>query len=479
MDSFEYRDGDLWCEGVRAADLAARFGTPLYVYSRATLEGHYDRLAAAFADLRPLICFSVKSCPNVHVCRVLVELGAGLDVVSGGELERAWVAGCPMERVVFAGVGKTEAEIRAALDGRRSLLGHGEGQRDKGTKRQRGETGQRPIPPAPLESRGAIGLFNIESEGEFEAVARIAREMRVRARGALRSNPDVDPHTHAYTATGKKETKFGVDLSRAARFFERYGRDEWLRLDAVHLHIGSPVYETGPYVEAIRKTLALIDEVEAKGFKVATLDLGGGFAADYETEKSPRAVEYAAAIVPLLRERVERGLAIILEPGRQISANAGVLLTRVVYVKEGAGKGKGGKERGEGGVVKRFLICDAGMQTLVRPALYGSFHFIWPARVGPGFVPTRRTERPEMPGLVACDVVGPICESSDFLAKDRLLPDVEPGALLTVFGAGAYGMSMASRYNSHPLPAEVLVEGREARLIRRRETISDLIDAEM
>jgi diaminopimelate decarboxylase len=337
--------------------------------------------------------------------------------------------------------------------------------------------------------------------------------MRVRARGALRINPDVDPHTHAYTATGKKETKFGVDLSRAVRFFERYGRDEWLRLDAVHLHIGSPVYETGPYVEAVRKTLALIDEVEGKGFKIATLDLGGGFAADYETEKSPRAAEYAAAIVPLLRERVARGLSIILEPGRQISANAGVLLTRVVYVKqgahagteqekafttetqraqrseeagaaitrtEGAGRGIRPTGRAEGAENrKRFLICDAGMQTLVRPALYQSFHFIWPARVGPGFVPTRRTERPEMAGLVACDVVGPICESSDFLAKGRLLPEVEPGALLTVFGAGAYGMSMASRYNSHPLPAEVLVEGREARLIRRRETIADLIDAEI
>ncbi len=478
MDSFSYRNGSLFCEGVAAETLAERFGTPLYVYSRATLEGHYDRLAAAFADLRPLICYSVKSCPNVNVCRVLVERGGGMDVVSGGELERAWLAGCPMDRVVYAGVGKTEAEIRAALDGRNSLLP---------------SSLRRSVAPSLPAARGAIGLFNIESEAEFEVVARIAREMKVRARGALRVNPDVDPKTHVYTSTGKKETKFGVDLSRAVQFFERYGRDEWLRLDALHLHIGSPVYETAPYVEAIRKTLALIDQLEAKGLTIRTFDLGGGFAADYETERSPLASDYAAAIVPLLRDRVAGGLSIILEPGRQISANAGVLLTRVLYVKEGGeGSATGNWQLATGGTVggqlpvanrqlpsrKRFLICDAGMQTLIRPALYGSFHFIWPAKVEPRFVPARRAQKMDMPGLSACDVVGPICESGDFLAKDRPLPPMSAGDLLTVFTAGAYGMSMASRYNSHPMPAEVLVEGTEARLIRRRETIGELVEGE-
>ncbi|MCC6659292.1 MAG: diaminopimelate decarboxylase [Phycisphaerales bacterium] len=452
MDHFEYRNGRLWCEGVPAEDLAARFGTPLYVYSRATLEGHYDRLAAAFADLRPLICYSIKSCSNVHVCRVLVERGAGLDAVSGGEVERARRAGCPMERVVYAGVGKTDAEIEDALCGMgsASLPAHGQAAR------------------ARLAHATRIGLFNIESEPEFENIARLARERGVRCRGALRINPDVDPKTHAYTSTGRKESKFGVGIARAVRFFERYGRDEWLTLDALHLHIGSPVYETGPYVEAIRKTLGLIDDLAGRGFTVRTLDLGGGFGADYETERSPRAADYAAAIVPLLRERVAGGLSIILEPGRQISANAGVLLTKVLYVKDGGGG-------------KRFIIGDAGMHTLIRPALYGSFHFIWPASPAGGAsggVPARRTGVPDLPGLSPCDVVGPICESADFLAKDRMLPPVSRGDVLAVFAAGAYGMSMASTYNTQPLPAEVMVEGDAARVIRRRQALDELLAPE-
>ncbi len=428
MDRFEYKNGSLFCEGIAADELAARFGTPLYVYSRGTLEDHYDRLAAAFGELKPLICYSIKSCPNVHVCRVLVDRGAGMDVVSGGELARALAAGCPPEKIVYAGVGKTDEEIATALD-------------------------------------AGIGYFNIESEPEFEVVAAIARTKRVKAHGALRVNPDVDPKTHEYTTTGKKETKFGVDIERARAFFERYGRDEWLSLDALHLHLGSPVYETGPYIAAIEKTLALIDDLETRGFRVAALDLGGGFGANYETDRSPPAVEYAAAIVPLLRERVRRGLRIILEPGRTISGNAGVLLTRVQYVKRGGSK--------------TFVICDAGMHTLIRPALYGSFHFIWPAAPAAGFTPARRAADLELPGLIACDVVGPICETGDFLARDRRLPPVKRDDVLAVFTAGAYGMSMASNYNSHGLPAEVLVSGDEPALIRRRQTESELLDPEM
>jgi diaminopimelate decarboxylase len=360
-----------------------------------------------------------------------------------------------MDRVVYAGVGKTEPEIRAALDGRFSLLR---------TNREAG--GLRLLPPG-LDARGPIAYFNIESEPEFETVAHVAREMGVVAHGALRVNPDVDPKTHAYTATGKKETKFGVDIERARAFFDRYGRDPSLRLDALHLHIGSPVYETGPYAAAIEKTLRLIDDLAGRGFSITALDLGGGFGADYETASSPLAADYGAVIVPMLRDRVRstRGLRIILEPGRTIVANAGVLLTRVLYVKEGGGG-------------RKFIICDAGMNTLIRPALYGSFHFIWPARVEPRFVPARRADRMELAGLVTCDVVGPICESGDFFARERSLPPVKAGDLLTVFTAGAYGMAMASHYNSHPLPAEVLVEGGAARLIRRRETVSDLIMSE-
>lgn len=458
MDHFNYRDGRLWCEGVAAEEVAARFGTPSYVYSKATLLGHYDRIAAAFADLDPLICYSVKSCGNLGVLRTLVERGAGMDVVSGGELERAFLAGCPMEKVVYAGVGKTDGEIRAALDGKGSLLGrHGGTEAPAAAGRLRHEG------PDPAR-RGAIGWFNIESEAEFENVARIAREMGVKAHGALRVNPDVDPKTHAYTTTGKKESKFGVDLERALAFFEKYGRDEFLRLDAVHIHLGSPIYTVEPYVQGITKVLALIDELARRGFAINAIDLGGGFGADYETDKSPAAADYAAAIVPLLRGYARSGRKIILEPGRTISANAGVLLTRVLYVKQGG--------------TKTFVITDAGMQTLIRPSLYGSFHFMWPAEVRPEHVPTRRAEKMEMPGLVACDVVGPICETGDFLAKDRAIPPVKRGDLLAVFTAGAYGMTMASNYNAQPLPAEVLVDGGEARVVRRRQTVAEMLGAE-
>lgn len=448
MDSFRYSNGRLSCEGVAASDLAGRFGTPTYVYSKTTLIDHCDKLAAAFGELNPLICYSIKCCANIHVCRVLAERGAGMDVVSGGELERARLAGVPMSRVVYAGVGKTDAEIEAALGG--SLTS---GDRERSVAHER-------------ESRGPIGYFNIESEPEFENVAAIARRLGVRSRGALRVNPDVDPRTHAYTSTGKKESKFGVDIERAARFFERYGRDEFLTLDALHLHIGSPVYDVEPYVAAVKKVLGLIDELERRGHRIATLDLGGGFGADYETDRSPPASAYAAAIVPLLRERVKSGLKIILEPGRAIAGNAGVLLTRVLYVKEGAAG-------------KRFVICDAGMNTLIRPSLYGAFHFLWPTDPGEGMSPPRRGPDVDLPGLVTCDVVGPICESGDFLAKDRRIPPVKRGDLLAVFTAGAYGMTMASTYNSQPLPAEVLVDGADARLIRRRQATQDLFADEM
>jgi diaminopimelate decarboxylase len=363
------------------------------------------------------------------------------------------LAGCPMDRIVYAGVGKTDAEIQAALDGRHSLLGS-----DRATKRRRDE--------GKAAARGSIAYFNIESEPEFENIAAIARQMGVKARGALRVNPDVDPKTHVYTSTGKKETKFGVDIERAIAFFERYGRDEFLALDAIHLHIGSPVYEIAAYVAAVEKSLKLIDDLAARGFKVRALDLGGGFGADYETDRSPVAADYAKAIVPLLRDRVRAGLKIILEPGRTISANAGLLLTRVLYVKEGGGG-------------KQFVICDAGMHTLIRPALYGAFHFIWPAEPGPGFVPQKRAEKMEMAGLRACDIVGPICESGDFLAKERALPPVKRGDVIAVFTAGAYGMVMANNYNTQPLPAEVLVAGGDASLIRLRQNIEDLVLPEL
>ncbi len=429
MDSFQYRDGQLFCENVDISDLATKVGTPAYIYSRATFEGHYDRIAQAFAELDPIICYSIKSCGNIHICKLLANRGSGMDVVSGGELHRAQQAGASMSKVVYAGVGKTDAEIRQAIEAK-------------------------------------IGWFNIESEAEFENISSIARSMGAVANGALRINPDVyDPKTHAKTSTGKKETKFGVDIDRARRFFDRYGKDTHLKLSAIHLHIGSPIYSAEPYVQAITKALELIAELKGKGFNINTIDIGGGFAADYETDKSPLALDYAKEIVPLLRPFKAAGGKIIIEPGRTIAANAGLLLTRVQYIK------MGGK--------KKFVIIDSGMHHLIRPTLYDSFHFIWPASVAPQHVPMHRKAEMDMPALELCDVVGPICESGDFLAKDRPLPPVARGDLLAVFSAGAYGMVMASHYNAMPLPAEVLVDGSKATIIRRRETYDDLTRAEM
>lgn len=424
MDSFQYRDGRLFAEEVALEAIAREVGTPVYVYSKATLTGHYDRLAQAFAALDPLICYSIKSSSNLSICRTLIERGAGMDVVSGGELFRAIQAGVDPAHCVYAGVGKTDREIRYAIE-------------------------------------QGLGWFNVESEAEFENISRIAKSMNATCRAALRVNPDVDPKTHRYTSTGKKETKFGVDIERAKAFFASYGNDPHCHLRAIHLHIGSPVYTVEPYVDSITKALALIDELEAQGHAIDMLDLGGGFGADYESAQSPVLASYAERIVPLLEARVQKGLQIILEPGRTIVANAGILLVRVEYVKKG----------GE----KTFIICDAGMNALIRPCHYDAFHFIWPAKVKSEHVPAKRAKDMDLPGLITADVVGPICESGDFLAKDRPLPPVQRGDLLAVYTAGAYGMVMASRYNSMPLPAEVMVDGDSATIIRARETWEDLI----
>jgi diaminopimelate decarboxylase len=273
-----------------------------------------------------------------------------------------------------------------------------------------------------------------------------------------------DPKTHVKTTTGKKETKFGVDIERAKHFFERYGRDKHLKPCAIHLHIGSPIYSADPYVKAIEKALSLIADVRAAGCEIEALDIGGGFAADYESAQSPLASDYAKQIVPLLRDFHQQGGKVILEPGRTIAANAGILLTRVQYIKMGG--------------TKKFVIIDSGMHHLIRPTLYESFHFLWPTNVVPMHEPQHRKRDMEMPGLETCDVVGPICESGDYLAKDRPLPQVARGDLLAVFAAGAYGMVMASHYNAMPKPVEVLVSDDQARIIRRRETYDDLIAAE-
>jgi diaminopimelate decarboxylase len=423
MDRFDYRGGELYCEATRAADLAARFGTPLYVYSADTFLTHYRRIREAFAALDPLICYSVKCCANLSVLRLLQQAGSGFDVVSGGELFRALQVGADPDKIVFAGVGKTDAEILQGLS-------------------------------------SGIGLFNVESESELDQLAELAEKAGVAARGALRVNPDVDPKTHSYTTTGKKETKFGVDHERALSAFNRARGKKWLRLCGIHLHIGSPVNDVEAYRAALERGISLIDQLRKDGHDVDTIDVGGGFGAYYTGGEAPPASEYARVMVPLLEQR---GLRVILEPGRSIAANAGILLTRVLHVKE-SGR-------------KRFVIVDASMTELIRPALYGAYHFAWPASAGATVPKTRALKQP-FEGLETCDIVGPVCESGDFLAKDRELPPLRRGDLLAVFTAGAYAMTMASNYNSRPRAAEVMVSDSETRLIRRRETYEDLVEAE-
>ncbi len=427
MDWFAYRDGRLYAEDVDLVDLASRVGTPAFVYSRKTLEHHYDALAEAFARLRPLICYSVKSCGNVHLLRLLAERGAGMDVVSGGELYRTQAAGVDPTRVVYAGVAKTREEIREAL-------------------------------------AAGIAWFNIESEEELENVAAIAGERGTVANAALRVNPDVDPRTHAKTTTGKKETKFGVDIERARHLFDRHGDRTTLRLRGIHLHIGSPIYTVEPYVDAIGKAVDLIGDLRAAGHRIDTLDIGGGFGADYRTQQTPPFEEYAEQIVSPLEPFVREGGRVLLEPGRSIAANAGVLLTRVQYMKRAG--------------AKRFAMVDTGMHQLLRPALYDAFHFIWPAAVDPSQMPPSRRATVDVEGLERVDVAGPICESSDVVGADRDLPPLRGGDLLGVFGAGAYGMAMASQYNALPRPPEVLIDGDHAEVIRRRETYEDLVAPE-
>lgn len=411
MNSFIYKNGLLHAENVSVEDLARKHGTPLYVYSRAHLQQQYRALASALRSVRPLICYSVKVNTNAAVIRTFAEMGAGADVVSGGELFRALRAGIPASKIVFAGVGKTAAEIEYAL-------------------------------------RRGIRFFTVESEPEIRRISECAVRLRRKARIALRVNPDVDPQTHKYISTGKKENKFGLDLGRAEKAFAMAARLPGLEIVGLHMHIGSQILSSRPFAHALHKVEALCGRLKARYPTFRYIDMGGGLGISYRDSQEPLAPRaFAAAVAPVFRRL---GLDVVLEPGRFLAGNAGILVARVQYVKDGPSK--------------KFVIVDAGMNDLIRPPLYQAHHDV---------VAVRRTR-----GSIVGDVVGPICESADFFALDRHLPALKAGDLLAVLGAGAYGFAMASTYNSRPRPAEILVSGRRADRIRRRETWADLVRGE-
>ncbi len=444
VPGFQYRDGVLHADDVPVTAIAEAAGTPTYIYSATAIKAAYKRLHDAFSPIGVRFRYAVKSSPNSHLCRLMHEQGAGMDVVSGGELERAWYSGTPMSDIVFAGVGKTDDEIRAALDGRFHMLGELPDVAD-----------MRP------EERGPVGVLNAESTSELERIAYWGTELGIRPRVCLRVNPDVDPHTHEYTTTGKEENKFGIDAPFIPEVFDAWN-GKGVDLVGLHVHIGSPVPQVEPYAEAVAVLLDLIDQLEKRGHKIEVLDLGGGWPINYIEDEVPPLEDYAAGLIPLLSRRVQSGLQVLMEPGRSIMANSGILVSRVQHVKRGR--------------AKTFVICDAGMHTLIRPALYRAFHFVWPVEwsgEGPRFL-----EDPGLPALEIADLVGPICETGDFLARNRLLPSMERGDLVAIFSAGAYGMSMVSNYNDHGRPAEVLVDGDRARLINERQTLATVLATE-
>ena len=411
MHDFQYKNGELHCEDVSLAAIARRVGTPFYVYSGNTLVNHFRAFDRAFAGVPRLICFALKSNSNGAVLRLLCREGAGADIVSGGELFRALLAGISPGKIVYAGVGKRRDEIAYALN-----------------------TG--------------ILMFNVESGDELQALNEVAGEMSGKARIALRVNPDIDPKTHHYISTGLRENKFGIPIEQALEHYRTARSLPHVEIVGVHHHIGSQITEVGPFVEALDKVASLVTELRAAGMNIAYIDIGGGLGITYKDETPPQPQELASAI----QGRIPRDCTLVLEPGRAIVGNAGVLVTSALYRKDSG--------------AKHFLIVDAGMNDLIRPSLYEAYHEIKPVRQEPA------AER------AVFDVVGPICESGDFLAKDREMPVVRKGELLAVMSAGAYGFSMASNYNSRPRAAEVMVRGRDYFIVRERETYNDLVKGE-
>lgn len=412
MNYFEYKNGELFAEEIPLRRIAQEVGTPAYVYSMATLRRHYRVFDQAFARIPHLVCFSVKSNSNLAILRTFAKDGSGFDIVSGGELFRALKAGADPKKIVFSGVGKKREEIEYALN-------------------------------------AGILMFNVESEQELAFLNEVGRALGKKAPISLRVNPDVDPQTHPYISTGMKKSKFGIDIKRSAELYKKALSLGNLEVIGVDCHIGSQLTSVGPFVDALSRLREYLDRVlVGKGANIRYLDLGGGLGIQYKDEEPPHPEEYAAALIQGL-EGLD--VTLILEPGRVMVGNAGILLTEVLYLKETD--------------EKKFVVVDGGMNDLIRPALYGSYQAIRP-------VVERKSE------TIVADVVGPICESGDFFAKDREIPRPQPGDLFAVMSAGAYGFTMASNYNAHPRPPEILVDGKEFYVVRRRETFDDLIRGE-
>jgi len=411
MTHFSYRDGELFAEKVSLTAIAERYGTPTYVYSRAALTEHFRAYSEALNDYPHLVCYAVKANSNIGVLNVLARLGAGFDIVSVGELERVLTAGGDASKVIFSGVGKLPHEMARALE-------------------------------------AGIHCFNVESEAELEVLNEVAGECGTVANISLRVNPDVDAKTHPYISTGLKENKFGIDIHRAPDVYSRASGLPNINIVGVDCHIGSQLTDTSPFIDALQRVLALVDELSARGIALQHLDLGGGLGVRYQNEQPPHPAEYIAA---LRRELGDRDLTLVLEPGRSIAANAGVLLTRVQYLKPGD--------------EKNFAIVDAAMNDMIRPALYQAWLSIDPV------VPRENTQTQNW------DIVGPVCETGDFLGKDRALA-IEPNDLLCVGSSGAYGFTMSSNYNSRGRAAEIMVDGDQAYEVRQRESLADLIRGE-
>lgn len=411
MHDFKFKNNELYCEDVRVADVAKKVGTPFYLYSHNTLVDHFTKIQRAFAKVNPLICFAMKANENMAVLKTLMDHGAGFDIVSIGELRKVLKIGGDPKKVVFASVGKTEEEITFAI-----------------------QTG--------------ILLFNVESVPELEEIDRLAGKLKKKVQVALRVNPDVDAATHEKITTGTLKKKFGIDLASTTKLLKQQAKFKNVKISGLHIHIGSQIVTGDPFVQAIKKILQFIGEMKAKGHNIEYLDIGGGLGIIYKDEKPQTAQVYANAVLPLLENS---GLKIIMEPGRFIAGNAGIFVTKVLYLKDNG--------------VKKFLIVDGGMNDLMRPSLYDAYHEI---------VPVVKTNGKK----ITADVVGPICESGDYFAKDRKLPLMKKNDLMAIMSAGAYGYVMSSNYNVRGRGPEVMAKGNQFEIVNERETFDDLIKGE-